>query len=81
MEAAVQSATSRDKKLVDLERNTVDVQTQRGMTTDHGVAISDTDNWLRVVDGQHTGPSLLEDQAAREKVRTQYLNSELDATF
>ncbi|KZT44532.1 catalase [Sistotremastrum suecicum HHB10207 ss-3] len=38
------------------------------LTTDHGTAVADTDNWLRVTDGTKHGPSLLEDQIAREKI-------------
>jgi catalase len=37
-------------------------------TTDHGVPVSDTDHWLKVVNDRTSGPSLLEDQIAREKV-------------
>jgi hypothetical protein len=65
---ALQNTSSKDKKLVDLERNTCDVHTKQDMTTDHGVGINDTDHWLRAVDDNNTGPSLLEDQIAREKV-------------
>lgn len=69
IEDALKSTNIRDKKLADLERDTLDVQTQRKFTTDHGVPVSNTDNWLKAVDERHTGPSLLEDQIAREKVR------------
>lgn len=65
---AVKSASNKNKKAVDLERDMVDVTTEQRQTTDHGVPISNTDNWLKAVDGDHTGPSLLEDQIAREKV-------------
>ncbi|KAL1970256.1 hypothetical protein VTN77DRAFT_5416 [Rasamsonia byssochlamydoides] len=68
VEETVLATRSKDKKLVDLERDTVDVQTQSKFTTDHGVPVSNTDNWLRVLDNQHTGPSMLEDQIAREKI-------------
>ncbi|KAL5359048.1 catalase-like domain-containing protein [Aspergillus floccosus] len=64
----VQDVSSKDKKLVDLEPDTVNVNTKEPMTTDHGVRISNTDNWLRAVDNQRSGPSLLEDQIAREKI-------------
>lgn len=39
------------------------------MTTDHGVKVQDTDHWLKAInpDGR-AGPSLLEDQIAREKI-------------
>ncbi|PYH42895.1 catalase catA [Aspergillus saccharolyticus JOP 1030-1] len=65
---AVKSASNKNKKAVDLERDTVDVTTEQRQTTDHGVPISNTDNWLKAVDGDRTGPSLLEDQIAREKI-------------
>lgn len=32
-------------KVSDLQRNTIDHKTGPGLTTDHGVKISDTDNW------------------------------------
>ncbi|RAH57767.1 catalase A [Aspergillus piperis CBS 112811] len=65
---AVKTASSKNKKTVDLERDLVDVTTEQRQTTDHGVPISNTDNWLRSVDDHRTGPSLLEDQIAREKI-------------
>ncbi|KAI0786093.1 catalase [Abortiporus biennis] len=65
--SATQSA-----KLADLQRDIQD-PTATGSkgythTTDHGVPVSDTDNWLKVSDGTGTGPSLLEDQFGREKI-------------
>lgn len=57
-----------DKKLADLSRDTADVHSTTPFTTDHGTKVSNTDNWLRIVDDKKTGPSLLEDQVAREKV-------------
>lgn len=65
---ATQSVSSKDKKIVDLSRDTVDVHTNEPQTTDHGVRIENPDNWLKVASGCETGPSLLEDQIAREKV-------------
>ena len=38
------------------------------ITTDYGVKQSNTDNWLVVANEDKTGPSLLEDQASREKM-------------
>lgn len=64
---AVESLTE-DKKIKDLQRDTVDVHAPATITTDHGTKVSNTDNWLRAVDDHRTGPSLLEDQIAREKV-------------
>ncbi|KAF5392730.1 hypothetical protein D9757_000999 [Collybiopsis confluens] len=69
-ESVKQAFTSmtNNAKVADLKRNTVEVTPSTGMTTDHGVFISDTDNWLRVSDGENHGASLLEDQIAREKI-------------
>jgi catalase len=70
-------------KIKDLTADTVHVTPASGLTTDHGVKVSDTDNWyvwlsmikrrayphrLKVTDGIHAGPSLLEDQISREKI-------------
>lgn len=67
---ATQAATtSTNKKLVDLSRDTVNSQTNERQTTDHGVRIENPDQWLKAGDERKTGPSLLEDQIAREKVR------------
>lgn len=60
--------TSTDTKLADLQKDTVELNNNQHMTTDYGAKISNPDNWLRVVDEKHSGPSLLEDQIAREKV-------------
>jgi catalase len=68
-QAALQSVSSKDKKTVDLSRDTVDVHTSEPQTTDHGVRIENPDNWLKVATDRQTGPSLLEDQIAREKVK------------
>jgi len=38
------------------------------ITTDYGVKQSDTDDWLKVVSEDHTGPMLLEDHFGREKI-------------
>lgn len=64
----IQNTASKNKKLVDLEADTNTVNAEQCITTDHGTRVSNTDNWLRAVDGKRTGPSLLEDQIAREKV-------------
>ncbi|KAK9242122.1 catalase-like domain-containing protein [Lipomyces tetrasporus] len=68
VESAVKAATTGNKKAADIARDTVDVQQGKFITADHGVPVHNTDNWLRIVDGQHSGPSLLEDQIAREKI-------------
>ncbi|KAL1733019.1 catalase-like domain-containing protein [Schizophyllum commune] len=64
---AITSMTANAKQS-DLAQNTVEVSKSTKLTTDHGVPVSDTDNWLKVTDGTHAGPSLLEDQIAREKI-------------
>ena len=38
------------------------------ITSDYGVKQSNTDGWLRVATEDQEGPTLLEDQFAREKV-------------
>ncbi|GAM39878.1 catalase [Talaromyces pinophilus] len=68
VQEAVQSAAGQDKKLIDLSRDTADVHKKTKFTTDHGVPVSDTDHWLKVVNDKTSGPSLLEDQIAREKI-------------
>ncbi|EEP78713.1 catalase A [Uncinocarpus reesii 1704] len=67
MKEAVQGMTQ-DKKIKDLARDTSDVHAPATITTDHGTKVSNTDNWLKSVDDHRTGPSLLEDQIAREKI-------------
>ncbi|KAE8354754.1 catalase-like domain-containing protein [Aspergillus coremiiformis] len=69
VQEVVQGAASKDKKIVDLAPDTINVQSSKHpLTTDHGVRISDTDHWLKSVDDKHTGPMMLEDQIAREKI-------------
>ncbi|KAJ5594701.1 uncharacterized protein N7459_000909 [Penicillium hispanicum] len=65
---ATQSASSKDKKTVDLSRDTFNAHTNHPQTTDNGVRIENPDNWLKVANDTQTGPSLLEDQIAREKI-------------
>ncbi|KAF7333781.1 Catalase [Mycena venus] len=55
-------------KIADLQRCTVETVASTGLTTDHGVRVSDTDNWLKLSDGSGPGPALLEDHIAREKI-------------
>ncbi|KAF7792477.1 hypothetical protein EIP86_003517 [Pleurotus ostreatoroseus] len=61
------AAVAQTAKIADLQRDLVD-QSRGGLTTDLGVKVADHDNWLKVTDGTHAGPSLLEDQIAREKI-------------
>ncbi|KAJ7654073.1 catalase [Mycena polygramma] len=55
-------------KIADLQRCTVKTTPSTGLTTDHGLRVSDTDNWLKASDGVEPGPALLEDNIAREKI-------------
>jgi catalase len=64
----IRAAAGQDKKSADLSQDTADVNAKLKLTTDHGVMISDTDHWLKVANENTSGPSLLEDQIAREKI-------------
>jgi catalase len=71
-EAAAEAKTnsiSADGKIADMKKDTVEINGKQHMTTDYGIRISDPDHSLRVASDSSTGPSLLEDQIAREKVR------------
>lgn len=61
-----------NKKVVDLQRNFKDSHSKQNATTDAGVKVADVDHWLKTVDEKNdrVGPSLLEDQIARERVRS-----------
>lgn len=63
------NSISADGKFADMQKDTVEVNGKQHMTTDYGIKISDPDHSLRVASDSSTGPSLLEDQIAREKVR------------
>lgn len=62
------NSMSSEGKVADMKKDTVEVNGKSHMTTDYGIKISDPDHWLRVANEKETGPSLLEDQIAREKV-------------
>lgn len=66
--AANTNSKTADGKFADLQKDTVELNSKQHMSTDYGIKITDPDHWLRVVDEKKTGPSLLEDQIAREKV-------------
>ncbi|PPJ61255.1 hypothetical protein CBER1_06732 [Cercospora berteroae] len=56
-------------KVADLEKNTKNVfDEQNRITTDYGVRQHTTDDWLKVHSEDKTGPMLMEDHAAREKI-------------
>lgn len=61
-----------NKKIADLRREIKDSHSKQTATTDFGAKISDLDHWLKIVDekGESIGPSLLEDEIARERVWT-----------
>ena len=69
----VQSLTGAEAKNQDLARDIVDcTMPNKKMTSDYGAGMSNTDAWLKVVNPEDLdghGPSLLEDQFAREKAR------------
>ena len=56
-------------KLNDLKQETKDMSDKGRLTTDYGVKQMTADDWLRVVNKDKTGPMLLEDPFARERVR------------
>ncbi|CCM00762.1 uncharacterized protein FIBRA_02803 [Fibroporia radiculosa] len=64
------TAVVQDEKTADLQKDILDPKaiSAKGLTTDHGVSVSNTDHWLKVHDAAHTGPSLLTDQIGREKI-------------
>lgn len=51
-----------------LNENMVQPTEKSRITSDFGTKQSNTDDWLRVANGDKTGPMLLEDAFAREKV-------------
>ncbi|KAF8810089.1 catalase [Phlegmacium glaucopus] len=63
-----QAFSTETEKVKALEACTIDTSGDQVLTSDHGVKMSDTDNWLKISDGSTNGPSLLEDQFAREKI-------------
>jgi len=69
---AMHHLTGSNAKINDLAPNIRDSSKHSAkMTSDYGAPISDTDHWLKVVNPQNpngNGPSLLEDQFAREKI-------------
>ncbi|KAI9728517.1 MAG: catalase A [Cirrosporium novae-zelandiae] len=56
-------------KQSDMEKDTFNAEDKHAhLTTDFGVKVADTDNWLSASTEDHHGPSLLEDFHARDKV-------------
>lgn len=58
-----------DAKLASIQHDIVEPTANDRITSDYGVKQNNTDDWLKVVNGNHTGPHLVEDAFAREKVR------------
>ncbi|KAI5367258.1 putative catalase hem-binding, catalase immune-responsive domain, catalase core [Septoria linicola] len=57
------------KKLADIDGESKNVfDSQNRITTDYGVRQHATDDWLKVHSEDKTGPMLMEDHAAREKI-------------
>lgn len=62
-------AATQNPKLADLAKDTTNYDaSQHKMTTDWGNKVSNTDHWLTASSEDLIGPSLLEDNHAREKV-------------
>ena len=57
-----------DAKLASMQHDIVEPTANDRITSDYGVKQNNTDDWLKVVNGNHTGPHLVEDAFAREKV-------------
>ncbi|KAL7268167.1 catalase 1 [Rhizina undulata] len=65
----VNDITSTNEKTIDLWNNQVNAEKKGAqMTTDQGLRIYDTDHWLKAAGEYGTGPSLIEDEIAREKI-------------
>lgn len=63
---------STDKKTADMKPNMVEPTSSDRLTSDFGVKQNNTDVWLHASTGDRQGPALLEDNFAREKVRSHY---------
>jgi len=67
----VNEIATMNEKIVEMWPNKDSVEKSGNrLTTDSGTKVYDADHWLKVVDPStgHNGPSLLEDQIAREKI-------------
>ncbi|KAH8825508.1 catalase-domain-containing protein [Flagelloscypha sp. PMI_526] len=66
------SAPFADTKTKDLARDTLDPKDTRSggfITNQHGVRVTETQNWLKATDGTHAAPFLVEDVNAMEKIQ------------
>lgn len=59
---------SQDGKVKDLAQDMREPDKNSRLTTDYGVKQTTADDWLKVVDGDKTGPMLLEDPFGRERI-------------
>jgi len=59
-------------KTTDLSQETKEMTNKSRLTTDYGVKQTSADDWLKVVSNEKTGPMLLEDPFARERVNTPF---------
>lgn len=57
----------KDAKVAQLGEKMVAPDESSRITSDYGVRQNNTDDWLRIVSENHTGPALLEDPFGREK--------------
>lgn len=61
--------TTEGVKVAQLQKDMKDYHDPKArLTTDYGVKQQNTDDWLKIASEDKTGPMLLEDHAAREKV-------------
>ena len=56
------------KKIEDLKQEFKECGKDARLTTDYGVKQTSADDWLKIVSDDKTGPALLEDPFARERV-------------
>ena len=60
---------SGNSKIESIANDIVDIKDAKpGITTDFGVPVPNTDQWLKASDGNNVGPHLMEDNIAREKI-------------
>ncbi|CAP68257.1 uncharacterized protein PODANS_7_4240 [Podospora anserina S mat+] len=55
-------------KVADLQKETKEMSDKARLTTDYGVKQTSADDWLKIVNNDKTGPMLLEDPFARERI-------------
>ncbi|PQE16500.1 catalase A protein [Rutstroemia sp. NJR-2017a BBW] len=65
---AISGALSSNKKLADMQHNIREPNAKDPLTTDFGAKQSSHDIWLQASTAERQGPSLLEDNFAREKI-------------